>query len=123
MITIAINDYDKTVSVKKKAYNDKHQAVELTVKNDMPSKLAARRQLAAYLYEMKVQKKEDENRVDYKERTKDIKHPLIEKMFNEIAPKYDKRAIESGIGGGYVRMAKMGPRRGDASEMVMLSLV
>ncbi|MHB1314936.1 MAG: bL17 family ribosomal protein [Christensenellales bacterium] len=123
LITIAIGDYDKTATVKKKAYNDKHQAIELTVKNDMPSKLAARRQLAAYLYDLQEQKKENENRVDFKERTKDVKHPLIEKMFNEIAPKYDKRAKELGTGGGYTRMVKMGPRRGDASEMVMLTLV
>lgn len=44
-------------------------------------------------------------------------------MFRELAPKYAKRAEETGNGGGYTRIIKMGPRRGDAAEMVVLELV
>jgi large subunit ribosomal protein L17 len=44
-------------------------------------------------------------------------------MFNEYGPKYDKRAEEKGQKGGYTRMIKKGPRRGDATEMVILELV
>ena len=54
---------------------------------------------------------------------KNIKHPVVEKLFRELAPKYKKRAEEKGQGGGYTRIIKMGPRRGDAAEMVILELV
>ena len=42
---------------------------------------------------------------------------VVKELFDNIAPKYAER------NGGYTRMIKMGPRRGDASEMVMLELV
>jgi large subunit ribosomal protein L17 len=47
---------------------------------------------------------------------------VVEKLFRDIAPKYAKRA-EAGKKGGYTRMYKLGPRRGDAAEMVVLELV
>ena len=47
----------------------------------------------------------------------------MEKLFREIAPKYKKRAAEKGQGGGYTRLIKKGPRRGDAAEMVILELI
>ena len=48
---------------------------------------------------------------------------MVEKLFREIAPKYKKRAEEKGQGGGYTRLVKKGPRRGDSAEMVILELV
>lgn len=42
---------------------------------------------------------------------------VVKELFDNIAPKYAER------NGGYTRMVKMGPRRGDASEMVILELV
>lgn len=42
---------------------------------------------------------------------------VVAKLFNEIAPKYaDKN-------GGYTRIVRIGPRRGDAAEMAVLELV
>ena len=123
LITLAVNEYKNTVVVKKEVNNDKGQTVEAEFKNDAPSKLHARRQIMAVLYDLKQEKKKDENKEAYKERTKDIKHPLIEKIFNELAPKYDKRREEKGQGGGYTRLIKKGPRRGDGAEMVILELV
>ena len=58
-----------------------------------------------------------------KERVKGVNHPLIEKIFNVYAPKYAERAKELGTGGGYTRIIKLGERRGDAAEKVIIELV
>ena len=123
MITLAIREYDQTVEVEKEFYNDKKQIVKETFVNDLPSKLHARRLMMAYLYDIKEQKKDDENKADYKERTKDNKHPVVEKLFREYGPKYRARNQEKNCAGGYTRMYKLGPRRGDAAEMVVIELV
>jgi large subunit ribosomal protein L17 len=41
----------------------------------------------------------------------------VYKLFEEIAPRYGERP------GGYARILKLGPRRSDRSEMVLLELV
>ena len=70
---------------------------------DMPSRLNARRKMMKTLNKVK-----DEN-------GKNIDLPS--KLFNEIAPNYEGRV------GGYTRILKLGQRRGDAAEMVLLQLV
>ncbi|KNF08048.1 50S ribosomal protein L17 [Gottschalkia purinilytica] len=57
--------------------------------------LHARRQVLAYVYDETV----------------------VKNLFDEVAPKYAER------NGGYTRILKMGPRRGDAAEMVILELL
>lgn len=42
---------------------------------------------------------------------------VVSKLFSDIAPKYQER------NGGYTRIIKMGPRRGDSAESVILELV
>ena len=49
LITVAIRECDNTVEVKKTTNNEKGQTVELTVVNDTPTRLAARRRVMAYL--------------------------------------------------------------------------
>ena len=65
---------------------------------DMPSRLNARRKIMR-----KINKVEGTD--------------VVGKLFNEIAPKYADRV------GGYTRIIKAGPRRGDAAEVVILQLV
>ena len=69
----------------------------------MPSRLNARRRMMKKIN--KVKDAEGKN-VD-----------LTSKLFNEIAPKYTDRV------GGYTRIVKLGKRRGDAAEVVILQLV
>ncbi|WP_026895016.1 50S ribosomal protein L17 [Clostridiisalibacter paucivorans] len=57
--------------------------------------LHARRQALSYIYDETV----------------------VKKLFDEIAPNYADR------NGGYTKILKLGPRRGDGSEMVILKLV
>ena len=70
---------------------------------DMPSRLNARRKMMTMVN--KVTDSEG-NKID-----------LTSKLFNELAPKYEGR------NGGYTRIIKKGPRRGDAAEVVILALV
>lgn len=122
LITLAINTYKDTVTVEKEVVVD-GVTTKKQVINDGTKKLAARRKIMAATYDVQETRVKDESKSDFVERTKDIKHPLVEKVFNVIAPKYDLRREELGQGGGYTRIMKCGPRRGDAAERVILSLV
>lgn len=123
LITLAMGVYDQSVETTKETHNEKGQLVTLTVQNDTPAKLAVRRRIMAYLYDLKAERQKDEDKQDYKERTKANNHPVVEKLFREIAPKFAKRNEEKGCAGGYTRMIKMGPRRGDSAEMVLLQIL
>ena len=123
LITKAIKQYGNNVTVTKQIKDKNGNMVSMDFENDSPSKLAVRRQLMAYLYDVPEAKLEKESKYKYRQRTGDNSHPVVEKLFREIAPKYDKRAKELGQGGGYTRIIKKGPRRGDAAEVVILELV
>ncbi|MDE6302659.1 MAG: 50S ribosomal protein L17 [Clostridia bacterium] len=126
-ITIAMRAYKDEVKVTKtvsttNAKGEKSQnKVEFV--NDGPKKLNARRRLMAELVDIKEIKGEKESKAAFSARIKDTKHPLIEKMFKEYAPKYDARKEELGQGGGYTRILKTGNRRGDAAETCILKLI
>ncbi len=105
------------MTVTKEFHNDKGQLITQEFVNDAPSKLAARRTLMAYLYNVPAAREEDERKHDYKVRQREVKYPVVEKLFREIAPACKERK------GGYTRMYNMGPRRGDAAEMVILEII
>ena len=68
---------------------------------DKPSRLSARRNVIKWLF-----------------KAKDVqgKH-IVDKLFDDIAPKY------KGKNGGYTRIYRLGRRRGDAAEVVILELI
>ena len=131
MIALAVKEKDNFETVKvtaKVARKDKdgkrvkevvdgkkvtvYDEVEKKIKKDMPSRLHARREMLKVLYPVTevpaaaAGKKKNTKKVD-----------LVDKLFTEIAPKYENR------NGGYTRIVKIGQRKGDAALEVLLELV
>lgn len=123
IITKAIKVYDENIEVEETKTDTKGKPVVVKAIKDSPKKLAVRRELMGKLYDLQERKLFSEKKSDYKARTADIRHPLLEKLFNEIAPKYAQRAEELGQGGGYTRIYTLGARRGDAAEEAIIELV
>ncbi len=123
IITKAIQTYD--LNEEKEVVKTDSKGKEVTVKviKDSPKKLAARRAIMAKLRDLQEVKGFNEKKAEFKARTKDVKHPLMEKLFNEIAPKYAQRKEEVGQGGGYTRIYLLGQRRGDGAEEAIIELV
>ena len=71
---------------------------------DMPSRLNDRRKMMKTINKVKDS---EGNNID-----------LTSKLFNEIAPKYADKNV-----GGYTRIVKAGPRRGDGAEVAILQLI
>lgn len=123
VITLAINTYQDTVTVSKKKIDASGKETTLSVINDGAKKLSARRKIMTMVYDTQEPRLQNENDKAYKERTSMVAHPLIEKIFNDYAPKYARRAEDLKQKGGYTRILKMGPRRGDAAEVAIIELV
>ena len=85
-----------------------YDTVDKKIKKDSASRLHARRQMMQVLYTptAKGDKKSQSHKVD-----------MVNFVFDEVAPKYVDRK------GGYTRIVKIGPRKGDAAMEVVLELV
>lgn len=85
------------------------EEIQKTIKKDSATRLHARRQMLKVLYtvtEVEAMKRRQAKTVD-----------LADKLFSEVAPKYADR------NGGYTRIIKIGQRKGDGAEEVIIELV
>lgn len=131
VITLAVKEKDnfETVKVKAKvARKDKDgkrvkevvegkkvtvfDEVEKEIRKDLPSRQHARRQMMKVLLPVTEVPTTPAGR---KKNTKEVN--MANKLFDEVAPKYANRK------GGYTRIVKIGPRKGDAAMQVVLELV
>ncbi|MFD1318891.1 50S ribosomal protein L17 [Loigolactobacillus zhaoyuanensis] len=71
--------------------------------------LAARRQAAAFIRDEIADVREEDDKV--------IVQTALQKLFSDVAPRYAER------NGGYTRIYKTMPRRGDGAPMVVLQFV
>ncbi|MCD8089955.1 MAG: 50S ribosomal protein L17 [Clostridiales bacterium] len=89
-----------------------YDEVQKEIEKDLPSRLNARRKILAYLYPV-TEKPANGRKV--RANTKSVDMAAL--MFNTIGPKYADR------NGGYTRIIKLGARKGDGAEEVILELV
>lgn len=89
-----------------------YDEVQKEIAKDRPSRLHARRQMLKVLYPITEVPAKNAGK---KKNTKEVDMP--KKLFEEIAPKYANR------NGGYTRIVKVGPRKGDGAMVVLIELV
>ena len=96
-----------------------YDEVDKTIKKDQPSRLHARREMLKILYPVTISEttRKDGKVVTSNKRKDKKKVDLVARLFDDVAPKY------VGRNGGYTRIIKIGPRRGDGAMEVIIELV
>ena len=123
IITLAVNTYEDVVTSEKVTLDNNGKEKKVTVSKDGVKKLAARRKIIALVQNRQEQRKKGEKIVDFEARTQGIEMPLVEKIFDDLAPKYAERAKEKDRKGGYTRVLKTSIRRGDNAQMALVELI
>lgn len=123
IITLAVNTYEDVVTTEKTTLDNNGKEKKVTVSKDGVKKLAARRKIIALVQNRQEQRKKGEKLADFEARTQGIEMPLVEKIFDDLAPKYAERAKEKDRKGGYTRVLKTTVRRGDNAQMALVELI
>ena len=123
IITLAVDTYEDVVTVEKTTLDNNGKEKTVSVSKDGVKKLNARRTIISKLYDRQEQRKKGEKLVDFEARTQGIEMPLVEKIFDDLAPKYAERAKEKDRKGGYTRVIKTTVRRGDNAQMALVELI
>ena len=100
--SLIVNERIETTEARAK---ELRKVVEKLITLGKRGDLHARRQAAQVLRRVEIANEDDTTQF------------VLQKLFNEVAPRYTGRQ------GGYTRIMKKGPRRGDGSEMVIIELV
>ncbi len=109
--TAVLDSKGKKMTKSKKSKNDNsYEVVDREIKTEMkpvdnPSRLHARRVMISWLYKAKDKNGKNIN--------------LANKLMDEIGPRFKEKNRTS----GFTRMYRIGPRKGDAAEMVILELI
>ena len=123
IITLAVNSYEDVVTSEKVTLDNNGKEKKVVVSKDGVKKLNARRKMIAILNDKQHQRAKGEKLNDFEVRTQGIEMPLIERIFDDIAPKMAERSKELGQKGGYVTVVKTSIRRGDNAQMALAELV
>jgi len=95
----------------------RQQVTDLLEKGRMETTITRAKEIAP-LTEKMITLGKNKSLADYRQALSFItKEDVAKKLFDEIAPKYAER------NGGYTRIVRIGPRRGDAAEMAVIELV
>ena len=95
----------------------RQQVTDLLEKGRMETTVTRAKEIGP-LTEKMITLGKNKSLADYRQALSFItKEDVAKKLFDEIAPKYAER------NGGYTRIVRIGPRRGDAAEMAVIELV
>ena len=114
------NEIETTMARAKALKPYAERLITLAKKGD----LSARRQAARFIFDQSTQRilNAESGEVitadtDINDNVKTVEETVLRKLFGEIAKTYSDR------NGGYIRIYRMPPRRGDAAEMALIQLV
>ena len=86
LITLAVSEYKNSETVIKTTFNYKQQTVEVEKVVDKPSKLHARRQIMAYLYDLPLIREKNESAKDFRARQRNTPTPLSRSSSVSLLP-------------------------------------